>query len=132
MHLLIDTLALCLLLASAETLHGIARTLWVAPRLGKQRAQRWSVLSGSLLAFALCWWRVPGFGLQGAAPHLVLGAVLALFMAAFDLALLRWVMRRSWRVALQDLDPRHGNLLLLGLGALFTTPWLTSVLRGGA
>lgn len=131
MSWLIDTLSLCMLLASAETLHGIARTLWVAPHLGKQRAQRWSVLSGSLLAFGLCWWRVPGFGLQGAVPHLLLGTVLALFMAAFDLALLRWVMRRPWRVALQDLDPRHGNLLLLGLGVLCLTPWAASVLRDG-
>lgn len=124
MALLIDTLALCLLLASAETLHGIARTLWVAPRLGKARAQRWSVVSGSLLACGLCAWRVPDLGLQGDGQHLLLGGVLALFMASFDLALLRWVMRRPWRVALQDLNPRHGNLLLLGLCVLAAAPWL--------
>jgi len=124
MHLLINTLALCLLLASAETLHGIARTLWVAPRLGKARAQRWSVLSGSLLALGLCAWRVPGFGLQGDGPHLLLGLVLAAFMASFDVALGHWVLRRPWAKALQDLDPRQGNLLLLGLLALSLSPWL--------
>ncbi|MBQ0958409.1 hypothetical protein KAK06_05510 [Ideonella sp. 4Y11] len=124
MHLLIDTLALCLLLASAETLHGIARTLWVAPRLGQQRARRWSVISGSLLAFGLCAWRVPGFGLQGPLAHALLGAVLAAFMASFDLALTHWLLRRPWRQALQDLNLRQGQLLPLGLMALAASPTL--------
>jgi hypothetical protein len=131
MALLIDTLALCLLLASAETLHGIARTLWVAPRLGKHRAQRWSVLSGSLLAFGLCAWRVPGFGLQGSMAHLLLGLVLAGFMASFDIALTHWVLRRPWRQSMQDLDPRQGNLLLLGLLVLSGSPWLVWRLQTG-
>jgi len=32
--------SLCVLLAGAETLHGIARDVFVAPRLGKRRALR--------------------------------------------------------------------------------------------
>lgn len=35
---LILILALCVALASAETLHGIARTLLAVPRIGKARA----------------------------------------------------------------------------------------------
>lgn len=58
--------ALCLLLASAETLHGIARTVLVAPRIGKDMAIKLSVVSGSLLALAICgWWVPPGIGLRG-------------------------------------------------------------------
>ena len=40
---------LCVVLAGAETLHGIARTVLVVPRIGKQRALPLSALTGSAL-----------------------------------------------------------------------------------
>ena len=69
----VQLLSLCLLLASAETLHGIARTVLVVPRLGKVRAIQLSALTGSLLAAGICWLQVPGIGLQGAWAHAGLG-----------------------------------------------------------
>lgn len=122
--------SLCVLLAAAETLHGIARTVLVVPRLGKERALKLSALTGSLLAFAICWWRVPSFGLQGAGPHLLLGLGLALFMAAFDLAIGRFVMRKRWPKLWPDFDPRTGNYLLFGLLFLCVAPLLVHALRG--
>jgi len=122
--------ALCVVLAGAETLHGIARTVLVVPRIGKDRALRWSALSGSLLAFAICLVLVPGIGLRGPAAHLALGAVLAAFMAAFDLAIGRWLMRKPWAKLWPDFDPRTGNYLSLGLVFLLFAPWLAAGLRG--
>lgn len=122
--------ALCVLLAAAETLHGIARTVLVVPRIGKERALRWSALSGSLLAFGLCLWRVPTLGLQGAGAHLLLGFVLAAFMAAFDLAIGHLVMRRPWHKLWPDFDPRTGNYLVFGLAFLVVAPLLAAWLRG--
>lgn len=122
-------LALCVLLAAAETLHGIARTVLVVPRLGKDRALKLSVVSGTLLAAAICAWRVPGLGLHGAPAHLALGAVLALFMAGFDLVLGLALLRRSWRKALADFDPRTGNYLVFGLLALALLPLLVHLGR---
>ena len=52
--------ALCVVLAGAETLHGIARATLVIPRIGKERAIKLSALTGTLLAFATCWMLVPG------------------------------------------------------------------------
>jgi hypothetical protein len=49
--LLLRTLALCVVLACSETLHGIARTVLVVPRIGKQRAIQLSALTGSLVAW---------------------------------------------------------------------------------
>lgn len=123
-------LALCVALAGAETLHGIARTLWVVPRIGKARALPLSALTGTLLAFAICWWWVPGIGLRGVAAHLALGAVLAAFMAAFDIVLGMTALRRPWRKVLADFDPRTGNLLVVGLAALLFVPMLVARLRG--
>ena len=47
--------ALCVVLACAETLHGIVRTLIVTPRLGKDRSIKLSAVTGTVLAFAICW-----------------------------------------------------------------------------
>ena len=122
-------LALCVVLAGTETLHGIARTVWLAPRVGKSRATQLSIVSGSLLAFGVCYLLVPGVGLVSLPGHLALGAVLALFMAGFDAALGKWLLRRSWRKILNDFNPATGNYLLFGLALLIVFPLLVALLR---
>ena len=114
--------ALCVVLASAETLHGIARTTLVIPRIGKERAIKLSALTGTLLAMAICWFLVPGIDLQSAEAHMLLGIVLAGFMASFDIAIGRWLMRKPWGKIWPDFDPRTGNYLLYGLLALCFIP----------
>jgi hypothetical protein len=122
-------LALCVVLAGTETLHGIARTVWLAPRVGKARATQISIVSGSLLAFVICYLLVPGVGLVSQPGHLALGAVLALFMAGFDAALGKLLLRRSWRKILDDFNPATGNYLLFGLALLVVFPLLVTLLR---
>ena len=126
---LLRILSLCVLLAGAETLHGIARTVWIVPRLGKERALKLSALTGSALAFAVCWLLVPPLQLQGALAHLVLGGVLAAFMAAFDLVIGRYVMRKAWHKLWPDFNPATGNYLLYGLLFLCLAPLLVTWLH---
>jgi hypothetical protein len=123
-------LALCVALAGVETLHGIARTVLVAPRIGKARALKLSVVSGTLLAFGVCWLGVPGIGLLGAMPHLLLGLGLAAFMAGFDIAFGRWMLHFTWRRILADFNPAGGNYLSPGLLVLAGLPLLVGWLRG--
>ncbi|WP_298827317.1 hypothetical protein [uncultured Piscinibacter sp.] len=127
----IRVLSLCVVLAGTETLHGIARTVLLVPRVGKALALKLSIVSGSLLAFAVCYLLVPGIGLATIEEHLLLGLCLALFMAAFDLAMGRLLLRRSWSKALQDFNPATGNLLVVGLGLLVLFPALVALLRAG-
>lgn len=121
---LLRTLSLCVALAGAETLHGIARTLYANPRLGKARALKLSVISGTLLAFGVCWLLVPGMGLRTLGSHLGLGLCLALFMALFDIALGRWLLHRPWAKVLADFNPATGNHLAYGLVCLVFLPAL--------
>jgi len=116
--------ALCVVLAGAETLHGIARIRLIIPRVGKAAALKLSAVTGSLLAFAICSALVPAIGLSGAPAHLLLGLFLAAFMAGFDIAIGRWLMRKSWARIWPDFDPRTGNYLLYGLLALSVIPLL--------
>lgn len=114
--------SLCIVLACAETLHGIARIKLLIPRLGKERAIKLSAFTGTLLAFAICMVLVPGIALRTASAHVMLGLVLAAFMASFDIAIGRWLMRKSWAKVWPDFNPRTGNYLLYGLVALCFIP----------
>ena len=114
--------ALCVVLACAEMLHGIARTTLVTPRLGKERAIKLSALTGTLLALAICFALVPAINLPSAQAHLILGVFLAAFMAAFDIAVGRWLMRKAWAKIWPDFNPATGNYLLFGLLALCFVP----------
>lgn len=121
--LVLRTLALCVLLASAETLHGIARTVWLVPRVGKVRALQFSVFSGTALAAAIGAVWIPDMGLTHPTELLMLGGVLAWFMASFDIVLGRFLLRRPWRKVLDDFNPRTGNWLIFGVLALVFMPW---------
>ncbi len=123
---------LCLALAAAETVHGMIRIAFVAPRLGEARAIKLAGVTGTLLAFALCWVFVPGVGLGTAAAHLGLGCVLAAFMAGFDIAIGRWLARRPWPHIWRDFDPRTGNRLAYGLAALTVIPLVVWSVQGGS
>ena len=121
---LLRVAALCVVLAGAETLHGIARTTLVIPRIGKERAIKLSALTGTLLALAICWLLVPGINLQSPGAHLLLGLVLAVFMASFDIAVGKWLMHKSWAKIWPEFNPKTGNYLLYGLLALCFIPLL--------
>ncbi len=126
--LLTRILALAVVLAGAETLHGIARTVWVVPRIGKESAIKLSALTGSALALGICFFLVPPMGLRAPAHLLALGVFLALFMAAFDVAVGRWLMRKAWHKIWPDFNPA-GNYLLFGLVFLCGAPWLVMWVR---
>lgn len=119
---LIRIVALCVVLACAETLHGIFRTVVVIPRIGKERAIKLSALTGTALAFAICWLLVPDIGLRTPGGHLLLGLGLAAFMAAFDVAVGRLLMRKAWAKIRPDFNPATGNYLAYGLAALCFIP----------
>jgi len=128
----VRALALCVALAGTETLHGIPRTVLLVPRVGKELALKLSILSGSALAFLVCWFFVPSISLTTLPEHFALGLFLALFMASFDVALGRWLLRRKWSKVLQDFNPSTGNYLVFGIALLVVIPALAHLLRPGA
>lgn len=127
-ELSLRVLALCLALSGAEMLHGIARVRFLVPKIGKRRAQQVSIVTGCLLAFFVCWWIVPTLGVTGRAPLLGLGLWLALYMASFDAAVGRLVMKRSWKVVAEDFNPFRGNYLLVGCIVLVFIPTVVMAL----
>jgi len=128
-ELVIRVSCLCLFLAGAETIHGIFRMRFVVPRIGKLKAQRISVVTGSLLALGICYLVVPTLGLHSWGALFILGACLSGFMTAFDIAIGRFVARLPWKIVLSDFDPTKGNLILVGLLLLLLFPLLIMTIK---
>lgn len=118
-----------LLVAAAETLHGIARTLWLAPILGDQRARQWAIITGLLLILLVALLTVRWIGARSARALLAVGVLWAVLMLAFDVALARWVFGFSWVRVAEDFDPRQGGFLGIGMVAMVGAPWLAARLR---
>ncbi len=117
-----------LITPSALIRTGAAKGVTSVPRLGGRRAQRVSIVSGSLLALLLIALALPSLPLHSSTGLLLLGIALAASMAAYDAALGRWVFHRSWRAVFQDFNPFGGNLLVLGVIILILSPLLASAL----
>ncbi len=129
LEIALRVLCICIALAGAETIHGIGRVKLLIPRLGAKVAQRISIVTGSMLAFLVCYLLVPQTGFHGIAALLMLGAILALFMAAFDVAIARFVAKRPCPIVLLDFNPAKGGLLVFGLAFLTLAPLLVDWIR---
>ena len=121
---------LCLMLASVETLHGIARTIFVVPKLGNKRAKQYSVISGTLLAFSVCYIMVPWLDINVEYQLVLVGLVLAVFMASFDIVLARFVVKLKWEFIINDFNPAKGNYLIFGLILLIIIPCIVMKIKG--
>ena len=130
MILWIKISSICLMLASVETLHGIARSIFVVPRIGNKRAKQYSVISGTLLAFAVCYIMVPWLNINIVYQLILIGLVLAVFMALFDIVLARFVVKMKWESIINDFNPAKGNYLIFGMIALIIIPYAVMKLKG--
>jgi len=126
----IQILSLCIVLAGVETLHGIARTIWIVPKIGNKLAKRYGVISGTFLAFVVCYILVPGLNINVDHQLILLGLTLAAFMAMFDIILAKFVVKQKWRTVMSDFNPAEGNFLLLGLIVLVIIPYAVMQLKG--
>jgi hypothetical protein len=97
--------------------------------MGKARSLKAGIVTGSALAFGVCYLLVPGTGITSTMGLVALGMVLAVFMAGFDIALAKALLKLPWKKVLQDFDPRTGNYLSLGLALLVFFPYVVMRIR---
>lgn len=117
---------LYILVASCETLNGIARTVYLNKRLGVLKAKRISMLPALLLCLTACYFYVPVTGIATDNGLIVLGVSLSMFMLFFDIVMGRFVAKVKWSVILDELNIFKGNLLGLGMVVMSFCPLLSS------
>ena len=118
-----------LLIVAVETAHGIARRLWLEPRIGDLPARQAGVVIGSLLilgvAVSLARWLAVRTHRQAFAIGVgwVLGTIA--FEVGIGLATGATVDRM-----LSDYDPRRGGFMALGMVVLLCAPAWAARWRG--
>lgn len=117
------------MIASAETLHGIARVRFLNPRVGDRRARQLAVFSGSAIILAIAWFNQSWIGAKDLPAQLSVGLLWLILMLSFDISLGRFVMHASWERISSDFNLRRGGLLGIGMFVLLAAPTLAAKLR---
>lgn len=123
-------LVVWLAIVAVESLHGVARELWIAPLVGDLRARQLAVLTGSALVVAVATACSRWLGARRGTELAAVGVAWVASTIAFELALGRLVLGLPWERLTEDYDPRRGGLLAFGMLVLALAPWLGTRLRG--
>jgi hypothetical protein len=117
-----------MLIILVETLHGMAREIFIAPALGDLRARQVGVLSGCVLIFSIAWLTARWMGARSRRAQLLVGGYWVALTLAFEFALGR-ALGASWERILEDYNPARGGFMMPGMAFLFLAPMLAARLR---
>jgi hypothetical protein len=127
--LALRALAVWLLIAAAEVVHGILRMQYLRPLLGDLRARQAAIITGSLIILAITWITRRFLRATTAGQQIAVGVSWAALMASFDILFGRFYIGYSWSRVTQDFDPTRGGYLLLGMTVMVLAPWIVAPRR---
>ena len=128
--MILKALLIWIVIAFAETLHGIFRVNFLNPRFGDRGARRVGVFTGSAIIMIIGWFAVPWIGPSSNRESIIIGLLWLTLMLTFDITFGRLVFHFFWKRIFADFDVTKGNLLTLGMILLFLTPLIIATLRG--
>ena len=120
--------AVWFLIALAETVHGILRTLFLQPVVGDQASRQIGVFTGSLMILLIAYAAIGWIGARGTRPLLTLGLMWVLLMILFEVGVGR-ALGLSWARIISDYIPWKGGFMLLGMLVLAFSPLIATRLR---
>jgi hypothetical protein len=112
----------------AETVHGIARELFIAPAIGDLRARQIGVFVASLIVLAIAWASARWMGANTRRAQIIVGILWVALTIVFEFSLGR-AIGASWDRILSDYNPLRGGWMLLGLLVMMFAPMLGAGLR---
>ncbi|MEP7304371.1 MAG: hypothetical protein ABJA98_02525 [Acidobacteriota bacterium] len=112
-----------------EVLHGIARTMFLAPVVGDFRARQMAVFTGSVLILAVAAWCIRWIRPAHARDAVCVGIVWLILTLAFELSFGRYVVHATWSRIAADYDLLRGGLLPIGLLVLTAAPLIAAKFR---
>ena len=121
-------LAAWVMIAAAETLHGILRQLLLAPFIGELAARQLGVFTGSLIIFAVAWFTIRWIGARTVAEQIRVGSAWVVLMVVFELALGTALGYSPQRI-LADYDLTKGGMMGFGITFMLFAPFLAAKSR---
>jgi hypothetical protein len=119
-----------LVIILAETLHGILRTLWLAPYVGDFRARQLSVFTGAIIILLIAIAFVRWIRASQVSELLSIGVLWLVLTVSFEVVLGRFVLGYSWERITSDYNLLQGGLLSIGLVFLTLSPFIAGKVRG--
>ena len=121
-------LAVWVLVIVAETIHGIARTLLLAPRVGDFRARQVAVFTGSAIILGIATAFIRWISPPSTRATLAIGVLWLVLTLTFEVAFGR-ATGASWARIAEDYDLLRGGLLPIGMLVLALAPLIAVRLR---
>jgi len=129
MRTVLRGLAVWVVIIVVETLHGLARTMFLAPVIGDFRARQAAVFTGSLLIVLVTTLFIGWLRPANIREAAWVGIVWLVLTLTFEITFGRLVVHASWARIASDYDLPRGGLLPLGLLVLAGAPLIAAKLR---
>jgi hypothetical protein len=125
---LLRGLAVWILIALAETVHGTMRTIFLEPRVGDLASRQIGVLTGSLMILLIAYITIDWIGARKATALVAVGTLWLVLMLTFEVTLGR-ALGLSWERIMSDYVPSQGGLMIVGMAFLALSPSIAFRLR---
>ena len=117
-----------MLIILAETVHGMAREIFIAPAIGDLKARQLGVLVGSVIILLIAWLTARWLGAKDRRTQLSSGHFWVVLTLLFEILLGR-AIGVSWDRILSDYNPARGGFMIAGLAVMLFAPLLAMKLR---
>ena len=121
-----------LMLIGAEVVHGVARTMFLAPVVGDLRAGQIGVFSGSLLILLITNLAIRWMGTYTRRSLLVIGMVWVFLTLLFEIGFRTLVLGYSWDRLALDYNLLAGGWLSIGLAVMMLSQIIAARLHGAS
>jgi hypothetical protein len=125
---LLRSLAVWILIAVAETVHGTMRTIFLEPRVGDLASRQIGVLTGSLMILVITYLTIDWIGARKARALVAVGTLWLVLMLTFEVTL-GLALGLSWERIASDYVPSQGGLMIVGMTVLALSPSIAFGLR---
>jgi predicted anti-sigma-YlaC factor YlaD len=117
-----------LLIMAVETVHGVLRGLFLAPRVGEEMAGRIGWPVALVLVLLIAWATIRWIGLRGTRELVALGAAWAVLTIAFEV-MIGMLRGMGMPEIMAELNPLTGTIPY-SAAVMLIAPWAAARLRG--
>lgn len=127
-RLMLKAAAIWLLMMACETVHGIARVLFLQPRVGDRLSRQLGMLTGSAIIFGVAYLFIGWLRPETPRRMVAVGCLWAALTFGFEI-LMGLALGFQWERILAEYDPSRGGLMGFGLIFMIAVPALAVGLR---